>query len=74
MMDNNSKIEIARRPWYEWLAWLVWLFLVVFTFQNAQASGLENEPGAATILWVTEAVLLVGGAIVYYLRRQRLAG
>ena len=71
-MDKTFKIEIARRPWYEWLAWLVWLLLVVFTWQNAQASGIENEPGASTILWVTEAILLIAGAIVYYLRRQRL--
>lgn len=73
MTENTFKIEVARRPWYEWLAWLVWLFLVVFTFQNAVASAAEFEPRAATILWVTEAVLLIGGAIVYYVRRQRLS-
>lgn len=72
MSDKTFKIEVATRPWYERLAWLAWLFLVVFTFQNAVASGAEFEPRAATILWTTEAMLLIGGAIVYYLRRQRL--
>lgn len=72
MSDTTFKIEIAARPWYEWLAWAVWLLLTVFTFQNAIASGAEYEPAAATIFWVVFAVLLIGGGIVYFLRRQRL--
>jgi hypothetical protein len=72
MSDKTFKIEIASRPWYEWLAWAVWLFLTVFTLQGAIASGAEFEPTAATIFWVVFALLLIGGAIVYYLRRQRL--
>lgn len=73
MTENTYTVKIAQRLWCEWLAWLAWLFLVVFTFQNAVASGAEFEPRAATILWITEAVLLIGGAIVYFLRRQRLS-
>ena len=72
MSDKTFKIEIASRPWYEWLAWAAWLFLTVFTLQGAIASGAEFEATAATIFWVVFAVLLIGGIIVYYLRRQRL--
>ncbi|MGA9532180.1 MAG: hypothetical protein WBR18_05640 [Anaerolineales bacterium] len=66
------KLEIARRAWYEWLAWAAWLILLIFTGQNAMASGAEYEGAAATIFWATFAVLLIGGAIVWYVRRQRL--
>ena len=72
MSNKTFKIEIARRPWFEWLAWVAWLFVLVFTFQNALASGAEYEPTAATIFWVVFAVLAIGGGIVYFLRRQRL--
>lgn len=71
-MENSYKITIAKRPWYEWLAWLVWLGLVLFTLQNALASGVENEGSARTIFWAVEIVLLIAGAIVYYVRRKRL--
>lgn len=73
MTENTFKLEISRRPWYAWLAWLVWLFLVVFSFQNAIASGAEYEPAAASIFWVTGIILLLAGAIAYYVRRLRLA-
>lgn len=69
---NTFKIELARRPWYEWLAWVVWFIVLIFTAQNAVASGAEYEPTAATIFWATFALLLVGGGIVWYIRRQRL--
>jgi hypothetical protein len=65
-------VEIAHRAWYEWLAWAVWAILLVFTAQNGIASGAEYEPAAATIFWATFAVLLIGGVIVWYVRRQRL--
>lgn len=71
-MENSYQITVAKRPWYEWLAWLVWLFLVVFTLENALASGVENEPAARTIFWAVEILLLIAGAIVYYVRRKRL--
>lgn len=73
MTETVYNIKIARRPWYEWLAWLVWLLAVAFTFQNARASAAELESTAVAIFWAVFAVLIVGGAIVYYVRRQRLS-
>lgn len=72
MTDKTIEVRIQRRPWYEWLVWAAWLFAVIFTLQNAIASASEYEPQAAVIFWGTEVVLLIGGAIVYYVRRQRL--
>jgi hypothetical protein len=69
---NTFSIEIVRRPWYEWALWAIWLALVVFMAQNALASGAENEPQAATIFWGLSALLLIGGAIVWFMRRRRL--
>ena len=71
MTEKAYRTQISRRAWYEWLGWAVWLFALVFTFQNALASGAEYEPTAATIFWVVFAVLAIGGGIVYFLRRQR---
>lgn len=73
MTENTHKIEIGRRHWYTWLAWLLWIFALGFSFQNAVASGAEYEPTPAIIFWATFAVLLVGGVIVYYVRRLSLA-
>ncbi len=72
-MEDTYKISIGKRPWYVWLGWLVWAFLVLFTLQNALASSVENEPAARTIFWAVEIVLLIAGAIVYYVRRRRIA-
>jgi membrane protein DedA with SNARE-associated domain len=69
--QSTYKIEIARRAWYEWLAWAVWAIALVFTGQNAMASNAEFEPAASMIFWATFAVLLVGGVIVWFVRRQR---
>lgn len=73
MDDKKSfKLEIVRRAWYEWLAWALWLFFLIFILQNAIASGREYEGSAATIFWAIGAVFGVGGAVVWYVRRQRL--
>lgn len=69
---SNIKIEITRRPWYEWLLWTVWLVVELVLVQNALASAAELEPRAATIFWITFAVLLLGGVIVWITRRARL--
>jgi hypothetical protein len=73
MTDKTYKLEVARRPWYEWLAWIAWALTVVFTVQNAWASGLELEPRVASILWVVAVILFLGGAIVYFVRRRTLS-
>ena len=70
-MSENIEINIKKRSWYEWLLWGLWLVIVYFTFQNAVASSGELEPRAAAIFWVTFAVLLVGGLVVWFMRRTR---
>jgi len=70
-MSEKYVIEIKKRPWYEWLLWAAWLFAEVFILQNAIASKSELEPRAATLFWVTFFVLLVAGAIVWFMRRNK---
>lgn len=74
---SNTKqpitIRLAPRPWYEWVLWAVWFLVEIFVLQNAIASGAELEPRAASIFWMTFVVLLLGGGIVWFVRRARLA-
>jgi hypothetical protein len=69
---RTFNLAIAQRPWYEWLLWAIWLVVELFTLQNAIASSIEYEPRAAMIFWITFAVLLIGGAVVWFVRRVRL--
>lgn len=62
----------VRRPWLEWILWTVWLAFELVVLQNAVASAQELEPRASMIFWILFAVLLVGGAIVWFARRARL--
>ena len=71
MAKNTYKLEIQKRAWWEWLIAALWLFAEVYIYQNAMASAVEQEPRAATIFWVTFFVLLVGGVVVWYLRREK---
>ncbi len=66
------KIEILRRPWYEWVLWAGWLIVLVILAQTAIASAQELEPRVSMINWVIFGVLLLGGAIVWFVRRARL--
>ncbi|MBL8096119.1 MAG: hypothetical protein JNL73_18230 [Anaerolineales bacterium] len=66
-------IQVLKRPWYEWVLWAVWFLVEIFVLQNAIASGAELEPRAASIFWMTFVVLLLGGGIVWFVRRARLA-
>lgn len=66
---NEIGFEIKPRPWLEWVGWLVWLLLEIFILQNAIASGRELQGTAATIFWVIFVVLLIGGVVVWFLRR-----
>ena len=70
-MNENYVIEIKKRSWYEWLIWAIWLVVEAFVLQNAIASGSELEPRAALIFWVLFAVLLVGAAVVWFMRRVK---
>jgi hypothetical protein len=69
---KTFSIQIMKRPWYEWVLWAVWLLVELFVLQNAMASGAELEPRAASIFWMTFVVLLLGGGIVWFVRRARL--
>lgn len=70
-MSEKYIIEIKKRAWYEWLLWAFWFLAEVFVLQNAITSGDELEPRAATLFWVIFFVLLVAGAVVWYLRRDK---
>ncbi|KAA3647342.1 MAG: hypothetical protein DWQ07_07525 [Chloroflexi bacterium] len=69
-MSEKYTIEVKKRPWYEWLLWALWLLVSLFTLQNAVASGTELEPRAATIFWIVFVILVLGGGIVWYIRRD----
>lgn len=69
-MSEKIIVEVKKRAWYEWLAWAVWFVIEVFILQNAIASSGELEPRAATIFWVTFVVLLLGAAVVWFMRRS----
>jgi hypothetical protein len=71
MSEEKYVIEIRKRPFYEWVLWAAWLFLLVFLVQNAVASGVELEPRAATIFWVSFVVFLLGGGVVWFMRRNQ---
>lgn len=70
-MSEKYTIEIRKRTWWEWLLAALWLFAELFILQNAIASGGEIESRAATIFWVVFFVLLVAGAVVWYVRREK---
>lgn len=70
-MNDKYVIEIKKRSWKEWLAWALWLFAEVSLFQMATASSAELEQRAASIFWVTFFVLLIAGAIVWFMRRNK---
>ncbi len=70
-MAEKYMLEVQKRTWYEWAAWVVWFALEVFLYQSATSSGAELEPRAATIFWVSFFVLLVGGIVVWFLRRNK---
>lgn len=70
-MSEKMVINIKKRAWYEWLLWIVWLVAEIFTLQNAISSGAELESRAATLFWVIFFVLLIAGAVIWYLRKDK---
>lgn len=68
-MSDKYVIEIKKRPWSEWLLWAVWLFAEISVLQMAVSSRAELEPRPATIFWMIFFVLLIAGAIVWFMRR-----
>lgn len=70
MAEETIVLEVKRRPWYAWLLWAVWFVLLVFLAQNALASGSEIEPRATMIFWVSFAVVLIAGGVVWFVRNN----
>ncbi len=64
-------ITIKPRPIVEWVLWLLWLIVEIFVLQNAIVSGTELQGTAALIFWVTFLVLLIGGVVVWIIRRPK---
>lgn len=54
------------------IGWAAWLLAVIFILQNALASRLEGEFRAAAIFWFLFFLLILGGAIIYIVRRFEL--
>lgn len=69
-MSENIVVQVKRRAWYVWVAWAAWFALLVFLAQNALASGGELESRAAMIFWISFAVVLLAGAVVWFVRRD----
>lgn len=69
-MSENVVFELKKRAWYVWIAWVAWFALLVILAQNALASADELEPRAATIFWISFAVVLIAGAVVWFVRRE----
>lgn len=67
---SNYTIKVKKRPWYSWLLAAIWVVVEVFLLQNAIASSQELEPQAALIFWISFAVLLVVGLVVWFVRRE----
>lgn len=70
-MSDKYTFSVKKRPLVEWILWAIWFLLELFVLQNAIASGRELEPRAAAIFWVTFVVLLLAGAAVWFVRRNK---
>jgi hypothetical protein len=68
MAENNIVLEVKKRPWYAWVLWALWFVLLVVLAQNALASGAELETRAAVIFWISFAVVLIAGGVVWFVR------
>ena len=71
--EGTFTIVIKHRPWYLWLVWGFWLILDIFFLQNALASQQEHEPRAAFLYGSIFLILVLGGVIVWFIRRNRLS-
>lgn len=70
-MSENITVQVKKRPWYEWVLWALWGIVLLLILQNAIASGTELEPRAAGIFWVSFAVWLLAGVVVWFIRRNK---
>ena len=70
-MSNEYLVKVGKRPWYEWILWALWAIILLFILQNAIASGAELETRATIIFWVSFAVWLLAGVVVWFIRRGK---
>lgn len=70
-MSENHVVKVKKRPWYEWILWGIWAVILLFILQNAVASGSELEPRATMIFWVSFAVWLLAGVVIWFIRRSK---
>ena len=70
-MSNEYLVKVGKRPWYEWILWAVWAIILLFILQNAIASGAELESRATFIFWISFAVWLLAGVVVWFIRRNK---
>jgi hypothetical protein len=71
IMTNDGDfftITMRKRPWWLWALAGIWLQLEVVLVQTALASVRESEYRAATISWISAAILAVAG-VFGWLRR-----
>ena len=71
MMNDADAFTITmrKRPWWFWALAELWLLLEVVLVQTALTSARESEYRAATISWISVAVLAVVG-VFGWLRRK----
>jgi hypothetical protein len=67
--DEFITITMRRRPWWFWALAELWLLLEVLILQTAWASVRESEYRAATICWISAAVIAALGVFMW-LRRE----
>lgn len=70
-MSENYVVKVKKRPWYEWIVWALWFIVLFFILQNAVSSGAELEPRATIIFWISFAVWLLAGVVVWFIRRSK---
>ncbi len=70
-MSDKMTIAIRKRSWIEWSGWAIWFVGILLIVQNAIGSAQELEPRAALILWVSLAVWLLAGLVVWFVRKDR---
>lgn len=71
VVSKQEFIQIRKRPWYVYVIGVLWIALIGFLAQNAIASAQELEPRAATVFWVSAAVVLLAGVVIAFLRSRK---
>ncbi len=68
---ENIHIVVKPRKWYEWVLWTGWGFFILFFLQNTIASYQEYEPRAAILYAMILVILILGGIILWFVRRHQ---